>query len=120
MEPLESMRYLAYLRPGGALITSTEPVKNIDDYPGIETVLDHLRTLEGAVLVETARLAREAGSPKSGNVVMVGAAADRLPFRPEQLEACISDAFARKGPGVVEANLKAFRAGRGVVQWVSS
>ncbi|HSE37567.1 MAG TPA: 2-oxoacid:acceptor oxidoreductase family protein, partial [Blastocatellia bacterium] len=36
MEPLESLRYLNYLSPEGVLITSTNPVVNIPDYPNLD------------------------------------------------------------------------------------
>jgi indolepyruvate ferredoxin oxidoreductase, beta subunit len=120
MEPIESLRYLSWLRPGGTLLTSTDPVRNVPDYPDLPRVMNHVRSLRGALLVETGRLAREAGSPKASNVVMVGAASEFLPFRPGSLEACIGEAFSRKGTAVVETNLKAFRAGRGAIQWASS
>src|SRR5512136_1425950 len=62
MEPLASLRYLKYLSPQGAIITSIDPVKNISDYPEVEGLLAKSRELPGAVLVESERLARQAGS----------------------------------------------------------
>ncbi len=112
MEPVESLRYLSYLRPGGTVLTSADPVVNIPDYPGLPDILAKLRSLSGAVIVDAESLAREAGLPKATNVVVVGAASHFLPLAPETLESYIGDAFAAKGTRVVEANLKAFRAGR--------
>jgi len=43
---------------------------------------------------------------------MLGAIADQLPFSAEVLLDCIVKRFARKGEKVVEANRKAFAAGR--------
>lgn len=57
-------------------------------------------------------LAREAGLPKATDVVVGGAASHFLPLAPETLESHIGDAFTAKGARVVEANLRAFRAGR--------
>ncbi|MBE3071384.1 MAG: indolepyruvate oxidoreductase subunit beta [Acidobacteria bacterium] len=113
MEPLESLRYLKYLSPQGAIITSVDPVRNIPDYPGIDTLLEKIRQVPGAVLVESERLARQAGSARATNMVMVGAASHRLPIRVETMEHFIESLFRSKGAQVVETNLKAFRAGRG-------
>ncbi len=39
MEPLESLRYVKYLSPDGVLVTSTNPVRNISDYPELDGLL---------------------------------------------------------------------------------
>src|SRR5512136_1300626 len=113
MEPLESLRYLGYLSPHGALITSVDPVRNIPDYPDLERLLAAIRAVSGAVLVESERLARESGSARATNMVMVGAASHRLPVTVDTLEHFIESRFRNKGAQVVETNLRAFRAGRG-------
>jgi indolepyruvate ferredoxin oxidoreductase beta subunit len=112
MEPLESLRYLQYLGPDGALITSTNPLVNIPDYPDLETLLAKIRTLPRATLVDGEKLARAAGSVRATNMVMVGAASHRLPLKTATLELFIRELFAAKGPKVIETNLKAFHAGR--------
>lgn len=112
LEPVEALRHLPSLKPDGMVVTATEPVRNVPDYPEIETVLEGLRSLPGAVLVDAGRLAREAGSAKAANAVLVGAAAHLLPVPPEALEDEIRRAFDAKGERVVEANLEAFRLGR--------
>ena len=43
MEPLETLRYLAYLSPAGSIIASAVPVRNIPDYPPLEGILDAIR-----------------------------------------------------------------------------
>lgn len=112
MEPLESLRYLRYLSPDGAVITSTNPVVNIVDYPALEGLLTTIRTLPRARLVDGEQLARAAGSARATNMVMVGAASHHLPVKVETLEQFIESIFASKGAKVVDTNLKAFRAGR--------
>jgi len=114
MEPLESLRYLSFLRPDGALITSTTPVINIPDYPDLNELLGKIRSVPGAILVESDRLAKAAGSARAANMVMVGAASHLLPVKVETMEHYIESVFKRKGDQIVEANLKAFRAGREV------
>jgi len=112
MEPLESLRYLRYLAPDGAVITSSNPLVNIPDYPDLEPLLGRIRSLPKAVLVDSERLARQAGSARATNMVMVGAASHLLPLELETMEHFIRTVFASKGEKVVETNLKAFRAGR--------
>jgi indolepyruvate ferredoxin oxidoreductase beta subunit len=112
MEPVESLRYLSYLAPDGAVITSVNAVKNIPDYPAIDDVLARLRGLPHAALIDSDAIARQAGSARATNMVMVGAASRVLPLKPETLERYISTRFASKGEKVVQQNLQAFRAGR--------
>jgi len=112
MEPVESLRYLGWLGPGGTLITSADPVINVPDYPPLERLLSVVRSVPGAVVVEADRLAREAGSPKCGNIVMVGAAMNHLPLDAGAMEREIRESFLRKGERVADQNLAAFRAGR--------
>jgi indolepyruvate ferredoxin oxidoreductase beta subunit len=112
MEPVESLRYLRYLDPAGAIVTSSDPFLNIPDYPPLDSILAAIRTLPGAALIEAERLAREAGSARATNMVMVGAASHRLPVQVETLTQFIESMFARKGEKTVATNLKAFEAGR--------
>jgi indolepyruvate ferredoxin oxidoreductase, beta subunit len=112
MEPLESLRYLPWLKPEGTLITAIDPVDNISPYPPLEGLLAQIRSLPHAILVDAERLARQAGSARATNMVMVGAASPLLPIKVETLEQFIEKLFAAKGPKVVETNLKALRAGR--------
>jgi len=115
MEPVESLRYLDFLSPSGWLVTSTDPVVNIADYPDTVKLLDTIRSLPRAILVDADGLARASGSPRSANVVMVGAASGMLPIPADVIVAYIRETFASKGDRIVEANLKAFAAGREAV-----
>lgn len=112
MEPLESLRYLEFLSPDGALITSSNPVRNIPDYPLLDDVLAEVRRVPRAVVIDGERLARQAGSARAVNMVMVGAASNVLPLDPGLLERYIATWFASKGQPVVDQNLRAFQAGR--------
>jgi indolepyruvate ferredoxin oxidoreductase beta subunit len=114
-EPVEALRYLEYLAPGGRLVTAADPHENVPDYPPIEEVLAAVRAVPGAVVVEAGDLARRAGSGRVANVVMVGAASAFLPVPPGLIEDCLREGFAAKGKRVVEANLRAFSLGREAV-----
>lgn len=112
MEPIESLRYLQYLKAEGVLITSSDPVKNIPNYPDLEGIYSRIRSLPSTCLVGAAELAQAAGSARSSNMVMVGAASSYLPVEEKYLLAAIEELFSRKGEKVVETNRKAFQAGR--------
>ena len=112
MEPMESLRYLAYLSPQGTLITSANPVRNIPDYPDLDELLERIRSLPRAIIVDAEKLARAAGSVRATNMVMVGAAMHFLPIKAATIEAAVRAIFERKGDEVVDINLRALRAGR--------
>jgi indolepyruvate ferredoxin oxidoreductase beta subunit len=112
MEPLESLRYLEYLSRDGILITSTDPVVNIPDYPEMDSLLEAVRSLPKSVVVDGAKLAKKAGAPRASNMVMAGAASHVLPFEPSIMENNIRKMFKRKGDRIIDVNLEAFRSGR--------
>ncbi|MDR2094036.1 MAG: indolepyruvate oxidoreductase subunit beta [Treponema sp.] len=112
MEVLESLRYAAWLAPSGALVSAAEPFVNIDDYPDMESVSAAVKSFPVFRLIEASALAREAGTARSVNMVMVGAASPFLPLKPETLEAAIAAMFASKDAAIADANRKAFNLGR--------
>ena len=112
MEPLESLRYVSYLSTEGTLITSTTPMVNIPNYPDLEGLLEQIRGIPQAILVESDRLAKSAGSAKAANMVIVGTASHLLPIKVETMKHYIENVFKKKGEKIIEANLKAFSAGR--------
>lgn len=111
LEPVEALRYVDYLAAGSGLITAADPYENILDYPPLDTVHEQVRLL-GGHLIDANRLAREAGSPRSSNMVMVGSASTLAPLPVDAFEAAIRRAFSSKGERVGEANIRAFRLGR--------
>lgn len=111
-EPLEGVRYLDYLAPDGTLISSNTPTVNIPNYPALDSLLRTIRELPHSLIIEDKEIARRAGSQRATNMVMVGAASQLLPIQPDTIERFIEKRFQAKGERVVEANVKAFRAGR--------
>jgi indolepyruvate ferredoxin oxidoreductase beta subunit len=112
MEPLESLRYAAWLSQEGALVTAAEALVNIPNYPELSEVLTLARAFPLGRVVEAAVLAKEAGLARAVNMVMVGAASAYLPVKPETLEETIAVLFAGKDPSIIEGNKKAFALGR--------
>jgi indolepyruvate ferredoxin oxidoreductase beta subunit len=112
MEPLESLRYAAWLAPDGALVSAAEPFVNIPDYPETAAILKIIAQFPLHRIVNAAAIAREAGLAKAVNMVMVGAASPFLPLSVENIEAAIAGMFASKEQSVIEANKRAFNTGR--------
>ena len=112
VEPLESLRYLSFLAPGGYLITSTTPFINIPDYPDTEDVMKKINELPRVVAIDAETTAKNAGNMKASNMVMLGAASPFIDLPVKSLEDGIREIFNRKGPDMVTLNLRAFHAGR--------
>ncbi|MDL2256395.1 indolepyruvate oxidoreductase subunit beta [Parabacteroides sp. OttesenSCG-928-G06] len=111
LEPMESLRYLPYLKKEGWLVTNSEPFINIPNYPEIEKVRAELDKLPHKVVLDVEAIAKEAGSTRAANIVMLGAAAPFLKIDYEKIEEGIRSIFGRKGEEVVEMNLKTLKAG---------
>jgi indolepyruvate ferredoxin oxidoreductase beta subunit len=112
VEPLEALRYLDYLKPDGIVVTSSTPFRNIPDYPEVDKVLEAIRKAPRSVIVDSEKLAKEAGTVKAQNIVLLGAASSFLILKPESLLKTIDDLFRGRGTPVLEANLKAFDLGK--------
>lgn len=112
MEPMESLRYLAWLSANGTVVTSSKPFVNIPDYPAAELLQGELAALPSVVSLDIEQIARDLSSPRSANMVLLGMAAPYIGIlQVEQLRDAIITVFSRKGQAVVDANLKAFDAG---------
>ena len=116
MEPMESLRYLAWLAPEGWLVVNEAPVINIPRYPDMDDICGEIRKIEHHLLFDAAKLAAAAGSARAVNTALLGAASPFVAFAPEVIEKAISDQFSRKGEKIVQANLDVFRAAREMVQ----
>jgi indolepyruvate ferredoxin oxidoreductase beta subunit len=108
---LEALRSLPWLDEGGVVVSAASPLENIPGYPPLEEVLAELRRLPGAVVVDARAAAREAGSVKAENMVLLGAAAPWLPFPAEALREVVSEWFGGPGDRLGALNLRAFDAG---------
>ncbi len=96
----------------GTIVSATAPVLNIPNYPDLEIVLAEIRKIPRSRLIDAEDIARQAGNVRTANLVLIGAAMDLLPVSPNAIEKEIIELFSRKGELVIQANLKAFEAGR--------
>ena len=109
---------LPYLRETGTLVVSSHPVMPVTaalagtDYTGSETVAYLRREVRALHVLDGAAAAREVGSPKALNVIMLGAAlaSGALDFLTEEdVRAAIRQ---KVKPQFVEMNEKALRYAR--------
>lgn len=112
VEPMESLRYLPWLSDKGWLVTNSNPFINIPDYPSLDEILIEIKKIKNHIIIDADLIAKEAGSARSGNMVILGAASPFIDMPYERLENAIKELFRRKGAQIVESNLKAFKAGR--------
>ncbi len=116
-EPLETLRNLKFVSERTFVIMSDERIpptelaaKNIA-YPSIEEILEKIRKFtESVIAVETERLAKEAGSILTRNIVLLGvlAASGKLPVKDESMIEALKELVPAKH---VETNVKAFKLG---------
>lgn len=115
-EAIEALRARQFLSvDGGRLFVNDEVITPVSVAIGngempadIDAELDAL----GAIRINASGIAREAGSPKSTNVVLMGALSTALPFEAQTWREVIAE---RVPPKTVDANLAAFDAGRETV-----
>lgn len=112
VEPLEAVRHLSLLAPTGVLLANNVPVKNISDYPDQDAIAKEIRDVPKHILIDANQMAKEAGSARAMNMVMLGVLSCFIDLSAQALTNTIKFAFARKGDKVVDINLKAFATGQ--------
>lgn len=112
LEPMESLRYLPMLSEKGWVITNLQPFINNPNYPEKEVLYAEIGKINHHVALNADEIAKNLGTPKAANVVMLGAASRFLEIDFGKLENAIRSIFGRKGEAVVNDNLKALRTGK--------
>jgi len=114
-EPLETARYLHYLRDNGMTIYNTRPIGTIgvsigkEEYPA--DIHDIIKKNAPKVFAfDATELAVGVGEKRAVNLVLVGAALRFLPIDATIVENAITNSVPKK---LLEINQKAFAAGRG-------
>lgn len=112
LEPMEALRYAHYLSPEGWIITNTNPFVNMDNYPDEEKVITELEASGNLVAFNMDEAAKEQLSPRSSNMILLGAASPFISIDKEKIEEEIARFFSRKGEKIIESNIRCFRKGR--------
>jgi len=111
VEPMEALRHLPMLKPGGWFVTNSTPFVNIPNYPDIEEIKDEIKKMEKHVLINADKIAKDIGNARASNVVMLGAAVPFIGISEEVIIGAIKVIFGRKGDAVVNLNIAALKAG---------
>ncbi len=113
-EPLETARYLHFMKNDGAVIYNTRPIGTIgvstaaEKYPS--DINDIVRSRSKTVRpLDGTQLAVQAGDKRTLNLVLLGAALTFLPLNEEAILDAIVHTVPKK---VLEINQKAFAAGK--------
>ena len=111
VEPMESLRYLPWLSPEGWLITNATAFTNIPNYPKKEDIIAEIKKQPNHIIIDADHIAKELGSARSANMVVLGAASPFLEIDFGNFEKAINQLFGKKGEKVVKLNIDAFIAG---------
>ena len=111
-EMLEAARQLHFLKPEGRLLVNSRVIEPLPVLLGDAEIPDGLEyrlAEEKAVFLDAEALACEAGSPRSANIVLMGALSTGLDFGEDIWTQVISERVPAK---TIDANLRAFELGR--------
>jgi indolepyruvate ferredoxin oxidoreductase beta subunit len=114
-ELTEAARWIGHLKPEGALVVNGRTIPPlpvlIGEYAPTRGLIAALE-VEGAHIIDAEAIACSTGSPRSANIVLMGALSTLLPFE----EATWREVIAgRVPPTTVDKNLAAFGMGRSVL-----
>ena len=112
-EPLEALRYLHYLKPGGKLVYNRASINPSTVASGLavypKDVEEQIaRACDNAHGIDALEIAKAAGNAKAVNMVMVGSVMKNLPIDAQVIEQVVRSLSKDKG---VEVNLKALSGG---------
>lgn len=110
-EVVEALRNIAFLKEGGSLVVNDESIKPLPVLTGMAHMPARGRERlqeYGATLIPASAIAREAGTAKCANVVLLGALSVSLPFDQDLWEEVIR---TKVPPKTIDINIEAFRQG---------
>ncbi len=112
LEPLESLRYVHFLKADATVISATTPIINMENYPELDSIISTLQELDNTKLVDSAMLSKELGFAQGGNMALLGMASNYLPVKNKFWKKAITERFNKKSEKIVNKNLDAFKKGR--------
>jgi len=116
-EPLETLRNLKFASEKTLVIVSDEKIPPTEmsakkiTYPNIEEIVAKIHHFtKNVIILETAKLAKEAGSIITRNIVLIGGltATGKIPVKKESLKEALKELVPAKH---LKINLKAFELG---------
>lgn len=116
-EPMETLRAMPYLKDGGMVLSSLDPIPSPgvsagrEAYPDLETIKSKISASAGKAWFLSCRdLGLEAGAVQAGNIVLLAALcmSGAVPFGPEAL---VNGVKKFMSPKIVDINLKAIELG---------
>ena len=117
LEKLEALRYLSMLRPGGTVLAGEFKIPPLsvssgdDRYPDDQEIRDLLsQVTEDLHFIPTLTLAKDAGSARAHNVVLLGALSALIDEVPAEVWLRVIE--ERVPPKTIAINRRAFEAGR--------
>lgn len=116
LEPMEGLRYLPYLSQEGWLVTNATPYINITNYPTEEDLMLEINRLPHRIVLDVDKIAKEVGSTKTANMVLLGATIPFLGIAYDVIKDSVRAIFERKGEDIVNLNLKALAAGKEIAE----
>lgn len=120
VEPMESLRYLPYLKKDGWIITDSLPFENVENYPEQVGLFKEIKTHPNTIILNATEDAKKIGNSKAANMVLLGAASSMIPLSEESMLEAITSLFKRKGERVIKLNIEAFNVGKELVAKLQS
>jgi len=116
-EPAEALRALDKINEESFVIINSSPIVpftvslGISEYPELSSVFRELKTkIKNLLIIDAQKIAKEAGSIISENMVLLGAAT-AIPNFPIEKDLVIQSMKENLPPKSIETNLKAFENG---------
>jgi len=111
-EKLEALRYLHFVKKDGVIIVNDLRMDPITVVTGQATypsdILEMLEKNRKTIVVDATKKSKEIGSPKSFNVIVLGASARHMSFAKEDWLKVIETTVP---PKTIQKNIEAFEAG---------
>lgn len=116
-EPLETLRALPYLKPGGLVLSSSDsiPPLSVSTGKAVSSSFDEITNLINgcagkSYFLPCQQLGIKAGAVQSGNIALLGAlcATGKIPLTPDQFAKTIKKAMK---PKIADINIKALELG---------